>query len=103
MRGLDVGTDQISQATGSALEGIGGLLGLEGLEQYGAEVALENEADIQRKSRFSKRWDDVEDISSFGSYFGETQYKNPYMPDARTYFAVPLKSFIAFTIKLLFL
>ena len=72
MRGLDVGTDQISQATGSALEGIGGLLGLEGLEQYGAEVALENEADIQRKSRFSKRWDDVEDISSFGSYFGET-------------------------------
>ena len=72
MRGIDIGSDQISQATGSSLEGLGGLLGLQGLEEYGAEVALENEADIQRKSRFSKRWDDVEDISSFGSYFGET-------------------------------
>jgi hypothetical protein len=72
MRGIDIGSDQISQATGSSLEGLGGLLGLQGLEEYGAEVALENEADIQRKSRFSKRWDDVEDISSFGSYFSET-------------------------------
>lgn len=67
-RGLDIGTDLVAQATGSSLEGIGGLLGLEGLEQYGAEVALENEADIQRKSRFQTRFDDIEGVGDFGSY-----------------------------------
>ena len=69
-RGIDIGTDLIGQATGSTLEGVGGLLGLEGLEQYGAEVALENEADIQRKARFQTRLDDVEDVGSFGSFLG---------------------------------
>ena len=69
-RGIDIGTDLIGQATGSTLEGIGSLLGLKGLEQYGAEVALENEADIQRKARFQTRFDDVEDVGSFGSFLG---------------------------------
>ena len=69
-RGIDIGTDIIGQATGSALEGIGGLLGLEGLEQYGAEVALENEADAQRKARFQTRFDDIGGIGDFGSYLG---------------------------------
>ena len=69
-RGIDIGTDIVAQATGSALEGIGGVLGLEGLEQYGAEVALENEADAQRKARFQTRFDDIEGAGSFGSYLG---------------------------------
>jgi hypothetical protein len=69
-RGLDIGTDLIAQATGSSLEGIGSLLGLEGLEEYGAEVALENEADIQRKSRYQTRFDDIEGVGDFGSYLG---------------------------------
>ena len=69
-RGIDIGTDIVAQATGSALEGIGGILGLEGLEQYGAEVALENEADAQRKARFQTRFDDIEGAGSFGSYLG---------------------------------
>ena len=69
-RGLDIGTDIVAQATGSALEGIGGVLGLEGLEQYGAEVALENEADAQRKARFQTRFDDIGGIGDFGSYLG---------------------------------
>ncbi len=69
-RGIDIGTDIIGQATGSTLEGIGGVLGLEGLEQYGAEVALENEADAQRKARFQTRFDDIGGIGDFGSYLG---------------------------------
>ncbi len=69
-RGIDIGTDIIGQATGSALEGIGGLLGIEGLEQYGAEVALENEADAQRKARYQTRFDDIDGIGDFGSYLG---------------------------------
>ena len=69
-RGLDIGTDLVGQATGSALEGIGSLLGLEGLEEYGAEVALENEADAQRKSQYQTRFDDIEDVGDFFSYLG---------------------------------
>lgn len=69
-RGLDIGTDLIAQATGSGLEGIGSILGLEGLEEYGAEVALENEADIQRKSRYQTKFDDIEGAGDFFSYLG---------------------------------
>jgi hypothetical protein len=69
-RGLDIGTDLVAQATGSGLEGIGSLLGLEGLEEYGAEVALENEADIQRKSRYQTKFDDIEGAEDFFSYLG---------------------------------
>ena len=69
-RGLDIGTDMISQATGSSLEGLGSIFGLQGLEEYGAEVALENEADIQRKSRFQTTFDDIGDVGDFGSYLG---------------------------------
>jgi hypothetical protein len=69
-RGLDIGTDIIGQATGSTLEGTGKLFGLAGLEQYGAEVALENEADAQRKARFQTRFDDIGGIGDFGSYLG---------------------------------
>jgi hypothetical protein len=60
----------VAQATGSALEGTGKLFGLAGLEQYGAEVALENEADAQRKARFQTRFDDIGGIGDFGSYLG---------------------------------
>ena len=69
-RGIDIGTDIIGQATGSTLEGTGKLFGLAGLEQYGAEVALENEADAQRKARFQTRFDDIGGIGDFGSYLG---------------------------------
>ena len=69
-RGLDIGTDIVGQATGSTLEGLGRILGLEGLEQYGAEVALENEADAQRKARFQTRFDDIEGVGDFFSYLG---------------------------------
>ena len=69
-RGLDIGTDLVAQATGSGLEGIGRVLGLEGLEEYGAEVALENEAEIQRKSRYQTKFDDIEGAGDFFSYLG---------------------------------
>ena len=36
------GVDQLQQAYGSALEGVGSVTGLEGLEQYGTDVVEEN-------------------------------------------------------------
>ena len=64
---MDIGTDLVAQATGSGLEGIGSILGLKGLKEYGAEVALENEADIQRKSRYQTKFDDIEGAGDFFS------------------------------------
>lgn len=96
-RGLDIGTDIVAQATGSALEGIGGVLGLEGLEQYGAEVALENEADAQRKARFQTRFDDIGGIGDFGSYLGGIAAESaPQMGATLGGFAVGAKAGAAF-------
>ena len=54
-RGLSSGLDTMEQFYGSATEGVGRSLGLEGLEEYGAEIALANEADVQRAAKNSIR------------------------------------------------
>ena len=70
-RGIARGVDSLQQNLGSAVEGIGSVLGLEGVEEYGAGVALDNEAQLQRAERFSTRLDDVGGIGSGASYVGE--------------------------------
>jgi len=70
-RGIARGVDSLQQNLGSAVEGIGSVLGLEGVEEYGANVALDNEHQLQRAERFSTRLDDVGGISSGASYVGE--------------------------------
>jgi len=70
-RGISRGVDSLQQNLGSAVEGIGSVLGLEGVEEYGAGVALDNEHQLQRADRFSTRLDDVGGIGSGASYVGE--------------------------------
>ena len=70
-RGLSSGIDTMEQFYGSATEGIGRSLGLEGLEEYGAEIALANEADVQRAAKNMTPWEDVNDLSSFLTHLGE--------------------------------
>ena len=70
-RGISRGIDSLQQNLGSAVEGIGGILGLEGLEKYGADVALANEAELQEAERNATRRQDVEGISTGASYVGE--------------------------------
>ena len=51
--------DLAGEGIGSALEGVGSVLGLEGLEEYGADMALENEAQLQRAEKVRTRRQDV--------------------------------------------
>ena len=71
-RGFSRGIDVAGEAFGSALEGIGSSLGLEGLEEYGAEMAAENIAQLEEQERYATRLDDVEDVSSGLDFFLET-------------------------------
>ena len=70
-RGVGRGIDSLQQNLGSATEGIGSVLGLEGLEKFGSEIALNNEAELQRAERFSTRLGDVDGVSSGLSAAGE--------------------------------
>ena len=70
-RGISRGIDSLQQNIGSTLEGVGGILGLEGLEKYGADVALANEAELQKAERNATRLKDVEGVGTGASYVGE--------------------------------
>ena len=70
-RGISRGIDVTQQNLGSAVEGIGSILGLEGLEKYGADVALANEAELQAAERYATRLKDVEGVGTGLSYTGE--------------------------------
>ena len=70
-RGIGRGIDSLQQNLGSATEGIGSVLGLEGLEKFGSEIALNNEAELQRAERFSTRLSDVDGVGSGLSAAGE--------------------------------
>ena len=70
-RGISRGIDSLQQNLGSAVEGIGGILGLDGLEKYGADVALANEAELQAAERNATRRQDVEGVGTGASYVGE--------------------------------
>ena len=75
-RGIGRGIDSLQQNLGSATEGIGSVLGLEGLEKFGSEIALNNEAELQRAERFSTRLSDVDGVgrglSAAGELVGES-------------------------------
>ena len=71
-RGFRRSVDLTGEGVGSAIEGVGSVLGLEGLEEYGADMALENEAQLQRAETFATRRQDVEGLGTGASYFGET-------------------------------
>lgn len=71
-RGFSRGVDVAGQAFGSALEGLGSSLGIEGLEEYGAEMAAENIAQLEEQERYATRLKDVEDADSALDFFLET-------------------------------
>ena len=71
-RGLTRSGDVMVSGFGSATEGVGKLLGLEGLEQAGADAAIGAEASQQRAARSATRRQDVEGVSSGLSYAAET-------------------------------
>lgn len=58
-RGLANTARLTQEGVGSSMEGIGKILGLEGLEEYGADIAMDNEAALQRAEATAVRRQDV--------------------------------------------
>lgn len=71
-RGFSRGIDVAGQGFGSALEGLGRTLGIEGLEEYGAEMVAENEAQLAEQEAIATRLGDVEGVGTGLDFFLET-------------------------------
>jgi hypothetical protein len=71
-RGLSRGIDVVQSGYLSALEGLGKVTGLEGLEEYGAEGVAEQQRQLAEAEPYATRRQDVEGVGSGLSYVGET-------------------------------
>ena len=70
--GLSSGIDVVQTGFLSALEGLGKVTGLEGLEEYGAEGVAEQERQLAEAEPYRTRRQDVEGLGSGLTYVGET-------------------------------
>ena len=66
--GIGRGVDLIQQGYGSSLEGLGKTLGLQGLQDYGANVAENNTKELQESAASSRQLADINDVGSFVDY-----------------------------------
>jgi len=69
---VGMGIDQLQKAYGSSLEGIGGLTGLTGLENYGQSVIEANEQQIAEKAQTLTRREDIDSVGDALSFYIET-------------------------------
>ena len=66
--GIGRGVDLIQQSYGSSLEGAGKVLGLQGLQDYGASVAENNRKELEASAGSAKNLDSINDVGSFIDY-----------------------------------
>src|SRR6056300_1288879 len=71
-RGLSRGIDVAGRGFGSALEGLGSVTDIEALEEFGAEMVAENEAQLAEQEAVATRLGDVEGVGTGLDYFLET-------------------------------
>jgi len=69
---LGVGVDILQQGFGSAVEGFGTSTGIDFLRDYGASVAEANKQQVMEATPGLTGYEDVEDVGSALSFFGET-------------------------------
>ena len=62
---LGRGVDVSQQFYGSALEGLGKVTGVEGLEKYGSGVIAEQEKELAKTAPFTTRLKDVREAEGF--------------------------------------
>lgn len=67
-----VGVDTLQQGYGSTLEGIGSILGVEGIQRYGQKVAETNAREAAEKAQALTGREDIDSFGSAVSFFGET-------------------------------
>jgi len=66
--GIGRGVDLIQQSYGSALEGVGKTFGIQALQDYGAQVAEDNEKELQASAGSARQLADINDVGSFIDY-----------------------------------
>src|SRR5210317_431117 len=71
-RGLSRGIDVAGRGFGSALECLGSVTDIEALEEFGAEMVAENEAQLAEQEAVATRLGDVEGVGTGLDYFLET-------------------------------
>lgn len=71
-KAVSAGVDQLQIGYGSAIEGLGKVTGLEGLENYGSDVIEKNEQEFQEKSAGFTRLDDADSFGDYLSFYTET-------------------------------
>jgi len=71
-RAVGAGVDQLQLAYGSSLEGFGKVTGLEGLENYGADVVEKNEQEFQEKAKGFTSLDDADSFGDYVKFYTET-------------------------------
>ena len=71
-RAVGAGVDQLQLAYGSSLEGLGKVTGLEGLENYGADVVEKNEQEFQEKAAGFTKLDDADSFGDYLKFYAET-------------------------------
>jgi N12 class adenine-specific DNA methylase len=72
MNALRSGADSTQQFIGSAIEGVGQTAGMQGVEQYGREMADVNRGQAQDAGRGLKTVDDIKGAGSLGQFAAET-------------------------------
>jgi N12 class adenine-specific DNA methylase len=71
-----VGVDTLQQAYGSAVEGIGNVVGSEGMADYGAGVAAVNRGQAQDAARGLQVFDEIGGAGDAGQFVGEQLAQN---------------------------
>ena len=66
--GIGRGVDLIQQSYGSALEGVGKTFGIQALQDYGAQVAEDNEKELEASAGSARQLADINDVGSFIDY-----------------------------------
>ena len=69
---LGAGLDQLQIGYGSALEGLGSVTGLQGLENYGADVVERNNAELAEKQTGFTQYEDIDGVGDSLKFYGET-------------------------------
>ena len=71
-RGVSRGVDTLQLGLGSALEGAGNVTGIDWLKEFGEGVVETNKQQLAEQEQYATRLDDVKDVGSGLTFFGET-------------------------------
>ena len=73
---LSSGIDSLQQGFGSAIEGVGRVTGMEGVEKLGAGIAERNAREAEENGAGLTQWNEVDGVGSAAKFTGEVAAQN---------------------------